>query len=276
MAQQRYKSGISGSRNSSRFDSSVYFQEIEVNDCSPVQRFFNQRELLTTILGAESDLLEWRMKANLVTIGIVSSVETYFRSVIRKCLLIDDESRSSSYRNKVSYGAVLFHGPELLPEALLEESTFLNKGNIIKNMNNFLGIELNLKREPDLIKALEEYEKVCHLRHCIAHRSGHLGSKNAIELGLETFSQHLEQPISLTLDAVNNVFNICQNCVLECNDYIFESLLSRTVSKGIWTGDLRKDKTRFRPIFEIFSPINQQATRLKDVYKNFVTTYDII
>lgn len=275
MAQQRYKSGISGARNSSRFDSTVYFQEIETNDCSPLQRFFNQRELLTTILGAESDSLEWRMKANLVTIGIVSSVETYFRSVIRKSLIHDEESRVTSYKNKVSYGAVLYHRPDLLPEALLEECTFLNKENIIKNLKNFLGVLINLQQEPDLLKALEEYEKICHLRHCIAHRSGHLGSKNAIELGLETFSQHLEKPISLTLDAVNNVFNICQNCVLECNDYIFECLLSRTVSRGGWTGDLRVDKPKFRPLFEIFSDNNQQPEDLKRVFKNFVSHYGV-
>jgi len=275
MAQQRYKSGISGVRISSRFDSTVYFQEVEVNDCSPLQRFFDQRELLTTILGAESDSLEWRMKANLVTIGIVSSVETYFRSVIRKCLIIDEESRSTSYKNKVTYGAVLFHGSDLLPEALLEESTFLNKDNIIKNTKNFLGIQVNQQQEPDLTKALEEYEKICHLRHCIAHRSGHLGSKNAIELGLETFSQHLEKPISLTFDAINNVFNICQNCVLECNDYIFESLLARTVSKDIWSGDLRIDKPKFKPIFEIFSPNNYTNENLKLIYKNFIIHYGI-
>lgn len=276
MAQQRYKSGISGVRNSSRFDSTVYFQQVETNDCSPLQRFFDQRELLTTILGGESGLLEWRTKANLVTIGIVSSVETYFRSIIRKSLIIDDESRSTSYKNKVTYGAVLYHGPDLLPEALLEDCTFLNKDNIVKNLKNFLGVQLNPQQEPDLLKALEEYEKICHLRHCIAHRSGHLGSKNAIELGLDTFSQHLEQPISLTLDAVNNVFNICHNCVLESNDYIFESLLSRTVSGGIWTGDLRKDKLKFRRIFEIFADDSQTSESLKNVYKGFVQHYGII
>ncbi|NYS59674.1 hypothetical protein [Vreelandella salicampi] len=276
MAQQRFKSSISGMRNSSRFDSTVYFQDVEVTDLSPIHRFVKQRELLTTILGAENDSAEWRMKANLVTIGIVSSVETYFRSIIRKCLITDDSSRAHSYRNKVSYGAALFHSPDLLPEALLEESTFLTGSRIVKNINDFTGLQLNIQKEPDLSKALDEYEKVCHLRHCIAHRSGHLGSKNAIELGLETFSEHLEKPIVLTFDAINNVFNICHNLVLECNDYIFESILARTVSRGLWTGDLRTDKKNFKPIFELFSPEPSSNEKLRSTYRIFINHFGIV
>ena len=213
MNQNQYKSFISGNRVSSKFDSSVYFEDSEVSEASPFEKFIENREVLTRILGSEDSSDEWKMKANLVTIGIVSSVESYFRSVIRRLLVIDEESRIASYKNKVSYGAVLFHVPHLLPEALLEDCTFLKKNMIRENIKNFLGININFQKALDLDKALEEYEKVCHLRHCIAHRSGHLGSKNAIELGLDKFSPYLEKPISPTLDSVNNVFNICRRII---------------------------------------------------------------
>ena len=231
--------------------------------------------MLTKILGREEETEEWKMKANLVIIGIVSSVESYFRSIIRKSLLIDEDSRSMSYKNKVSYGAVLFHVPDLLPEALLEDSTFLKKASIKEHLKSFLGLSINFQQELDLEKALDEYEKVCHLRHCIAHRSGRLGSKNAIELGLDTFSRYLEKPINPTFDSVNNVFNICHNVVLECNDFIFDCIIERTVAKGMWTGDLRKDKKKFLIIYEVFSPLPNDAVKLKLVYKNFMAHFGI-
>lgn len=266
---------ISGIRNSSKFDSSVYFRDTEVQDRAPIENFIRQREILTRILGREEDTEEWKMKANLVTIGIVSSVETFFRSAIRKLLVIDDTSRTVSYKNKVSYGAVLFHAPHLLPEALLEDCTFLKKSSICDNIKNFLGMRMNLQQEPDLNKALEEYEKVCHLRHCIAHRSSHLGSKNAIELGLDEFSAYLEKPIAPTLDSVNNVFNICQNAVIECNDYLFDLVIDRSISKGVWTGDLRRDKKKFFVIFSVFSPTPHNNQELKAAYKRFVEHYGV-
>jgi len=273
MPGQNFKSRISGSRSSSRFDETVYFQEVNNEPQSPICRFVEQREVLTRILGRELDSDEWRMKANLVTIGIVSSVETFFRGVIRRCLIIDPSSRATSYSNKLSYGAVLHHGADLLPEALLEESNFISKKAITKTLKEFLGLDMNLQQEPELSSALEEYGKVCQLRHCIAHRSGHLGSKNAIELGLDSFSQHLEKPISLTLDSVHNVFNICHTLVLESNDFVFDAILDRTVSRGIWTGDLRRDKKEFKKLHELFSPEPSCNTSLKLAYRNFIEHY---
>lgn len=273
--QTPYKSLISGHRTSSKFDSTIYFREVELADTSPIERFISQRELLTRILGREDDSDEWRTKANLSIIGIVSGVESYFRSIIRRVLISDDDSRAHSYRNKVSYGAVLFHLSHLLPEALLEDCTFVSKETIVKNINNFLGLAINPQQIPALDAALDEFEKVCHLRHCIAHRSGLLGSKNAIELGLDKFSTYLEKPISPTLDSVNNVFNICQNLVLEFNDQIFDRIIIRSIPKGIWTGDLRKDKKTFTPLFAIFSPTPNDQDELRKSYRSFTNHFGI-
>ena len=270
-----YKSLISGPRTASKFDSTIYFRDIEISESSPIKEFINQRELLTKILGGEDDSEEWRIKANLVIIGIISGVESYFRSIIRRVLISDEDSRAHSYKNKVSYGAVLFHLPHLLPEALLEDCTFVSKETILKNIKSLLGLPINLQQNPALNSVLDEFEKACHLRHCIAHRSGLLGSKNAIELGLDKFSIYLEKPISPTLDSVNNLFNICQNLVLEFNDQIFDCIITRSISKGFWTGDLRRDKKMYSILFSIFSPTPQNKDELKKSYYALTKHFDI-
>lgn len=270
-----YQSLISGPRTSSKFDSSIYFKDVEFFDSSAIGRFMHQRELLVKILGKEEETETWRLTANLVIIGIVSAVESYFRAMIRGVLIIDKGSRIKSYKNKVSYGAALFHASHLLPEALLEDSTFVSGVSIPKNLKSFLELDVNLQQKPEIDAVLKEYEKVCQLRHCIAHRSGLLGSKNAIELGLDSFSNHLEKPISLSLDSVNNVFNICHNLVLEFNDYIFEKIMAGTVHKEDWSGDLRKDKRKFLPFFTLFSPKPEDTEELKQQYYKFIEFFGI-
>lgn len=275
MKKTKFKSQVSGTRTSSTFDSSAYFKNTDEQKRLPLQRFIYHRELLTTILGAEEDNGAWSMKSNLSIIGIVSSTESYFRSVIRNILLTVADIRKESYRNKLTYGAVLFHDPELLPEALLEESVFSSKKHITDHVSTFLGIRVNLQQNAALNTALDEFDKVCHLRHCVAHRAGHLGSKNAIELGLDQFSPYLEKPISPTLDAVNNVFNICQNLVFEFNDFLFEAMLTQSVEKGGWSGDLRKDKKDYLNLYRIFSPDPENANALKSSYNAFRDHYGL-
>ena len=145
----------------------------------------------------------------------------------------------------------------------------------MKNIKSFLGLPINLQQNPALNSVLDEFEKACHLRHCIAHRSGLLGSKNAIELGLDKFSIYLEKPISPTLDSVNNLFNICQNLVLEFNDQIFDCIITRSISKGFWTGDLRRDKKMYSILFSIFSPTPQNKDELKKSYYALTKHFDI-
>ena len=274
MNKPNFNSQISGDRTFSKFDSSVYFKNTEdAQSQSPLQRFVDHRELLTLILGAEEEGNKWAMISNLSIIGIVSSTESYFRLMIRKILLTVTDIRKQSYKNKLTYGAVLFHDSNLLPEALLEDYVFSSKKNIIDNVSTFLGIRVNLQQNAALSAALDEFDKVCHLRHCVAHRSGHLGSKNAIELGLDQFSPYLEKPISTNLDAINNVFNICQNLVFEFNDFLFDMMLYQSIEKGIWTGDFRKDKKEFLNLFRIFSPTTEDTHKLKSSYIAFREHY---
>lgn len=271
-----FNSLISGLRVSSNFDSTLYFDgSSTITDTTPISRFVSLRKDLIVILGADDSSEQWRIKANLVILGIVSGVESYFREMTRKLLLVDDDSRVISYGKGVSYGAALFHHNDLLPEALLEDCSFASKKNIIENIKGFLGVSINPQQNTIINNALDEFEKVCQLRHCIAHRSGLLGSKNAIALGLDKHSDFLEKPIKASFDSINNSFSICQNLIFEINDFVFQSILHRGVTKGVWTGNLTKDKKSFRNLFNIFSPDPANEVIFKDLYRLFVLHYDL-
>lgn len=63
-----------------------------------------------------------------------------------------------------------------IQEKLFEKGAIASKENIKESIKNFLGINLQKSEDPDLDKILEDFSKVCQIRHCLVHRFGLLGS----------------------------------------------------------------------------------------------------
>ena len=222
-------------------------------DLSPIDNFFdNTRDLniLITTLATIPPNLQ-KKNFNLILLGQISAVESYLREIIRKLIIYDEECKQTSSESQLSYGAALNYTLEILPEALMEQYSFASKKNIMDAFRNFLNIKGHTPQE--LLHALEEFEKICQLRHCVIHRFGKLGSNNALKLGIDVHARCLEKPLSLTEAHLYETYIICKNLVLVLNSYLFKSILQRTtIIDGFWTWDLRKDKKKFRGYYEIF------------------------
>ena len=295
MAKKTKKSfnfNISGIKTTSSIKSLSFFDESYSEPAKPPIDIFHEKKTSNIkLLGANlystdtaqffslatSLNSEWYQLANLVILGLVSSVETYFRSVIRKLLIVDEHSKRHSYASTVTYGAALHHHKTLLPEALLENASFTSSANIVKSLNTFLDINLGgYSKIPSLNSAFIDYDIVCHLRHCVVHRSGHLGSNNALSLGLDEYCKFLEKPISIDFLGIQEIAVVCDTLVKEINDKLFIDIISRTVNKFDWSGDLRKDKILFKPYFDLFSPIlNNTSDTLRLCYYDFISAHDI-
>lgn len=283
---------ISGVRTTSSIKSLTFFDENYSEPLkSPIDMFNEKKISNLKLLGASlfspetsqftplatSQSPEWKQLANLVILGLVSSVESYFRSIIRKLLIVNDHSKKHSYSSILTYGAALHHQKEFLPEALLESASFTSSANIVKTLNNYLDINLGgYTKIPSLNSAFADFDLVCHLRHCVVHRSGLLGSNNALALGLDEFSAYLEKPISINLLTVQEIAVVCDTLIREINDKIFHEVISRTVKELDWSGDLRSDKRLFKPYFLLFSTTdNNNDKKLKECYYEFILSHDI-
>ncbi|MGB3132624.1 MAG: hypothetical protein WBB26_13175 [Saprospiraceae bacterium] len=190
---------------------------------------------------------------NLILLGYISAIESYIREIVRKIIVIDKASRISCELEEINYGAAINYPKDLLPEVILEKASFASKKNIVDSFKKFLGLE---GHQPDeLLKTLEEFEKICHLRHCIVHRFGKLGSQNAIKFGLDNHSTLIEKPLKLDINMVYDLSIICTNTVLVVNKYLFNKIFERTATKenNIWEWDLRKDKSKFEKYFNLFN-----------------------
>lgn len=206
---------------------------------------------------------------NLVFLGYISAVESYLRCLTRQVVLADEFTADRVADQKISFGAALHSVKELLPEAFLEEISFISKESVDKLLTQFMGIKTQ-----KLIPVLEEYSKICQLRHCIVHRFGKLGTNNAIKLGLRTHKALFEKPIQITEDDLSKIGHTLVNLVKAINNNVYEQILERSANNSeVWSWDLRKDKKTFSKFYQIFASelAPTPSPSIKDAYKAFRT-----
>ena len=243
----------------SLFDNTHTHQSI-----SPIDLFFNQTNKLNTFLLPDN---YDHTLANLVLLGYISAVESYFRAIVRKCILVDKISQQKSSEQTLTYGAATYHTSDMLPEALLEQISFANKKNIAKCFQDYL--DINMQPSTELSSILGEFEKICQLRHCIVHRFSFLGSNNAMKLGLESHSSLIEKPIRIEYEHIQDIFSCLDLTVRVCNNFLFRKIITRAYESATlsWSWDYRIDKTLFLKYANIFQSIGYSSSF--DIYSKF-------
>jgi hypothetical protein len=225
--------------------------------------------------------------ANLVLLGHISAVESYFRAVFKRLILIDNETQKICYEKQLSYGAVLFHDSQNVPDALLETVTFSSRKNIEESLRDYFGIKGVLPS--NIINHLDEFSKVCQMRHCIVHRFGILGINN-LKYDLEQNKSILNKPIKNTFNSIQEISQICSNLVNEINQHIWQCVMYRQIAeintnkKGVkkaqvsWKWAWGRDRAKFKKYFDIFIsnqlPLVDINTSLRKAYDDYLETYN--
>lgn len=256
-------------------DTSLMFDlDFQENNESPIDTYLNKiRSLIVLINPGNFN----EINANLVILGSVSAFESYMREVIRRTILIDKISLKNCESMPLSYGAAISHGANLLPEAILEDISFAGKANIKESIKTFIGLKGHLPNS--LVSALEEFNKVCEIRHCLVHRFGKLGAKNAIKLGLSEHSTCIEKPLLLNYQFLQELQLACNVVVKEVNNYIFNGLLQRLITdengrklgSTIWKWNYNSDRAEFIKYYKTFASTIEMPTS----HSNAKEAYDL-
>ncbi|MDV9031861.1 hypothetical protein Q7C30_007095 [Pseudomonas sp. RAC1] len=190
------------------------------------------------------------LQGQLVLLGVIAAVESYLRTLLRKIISCDEASRHASYKRDISFGAAIHLHKDMMPEAILERVSFISKESILSSIKDCLGVKGHTPT--DVESSIDEYVKVCHLRHCAVHRFGRLGASNAFALGIQDHYSLLEKPLILDYLSLQTAIAICTNLVKTINNFIFNELLSR-IPDQCWQGNYAKDKKLFKPYYDIFA-----------------------
>ncbi|MBL4904491.1 MAG: hypothetical protein JKZ00_00315 [Flavobacteriaceae bacterium] len=240
---------------------SLFDQGFTESNTPPIDTFISKIGTLSMITNpTHYDSLA----ANLIILGSVSAVESYMREVIRKCVILDSESRIKCEKLQLTYGAAISHDKTLMPEAILESYSFTSKSSVVNSLRELLGIKGNPDNSVD--EALNEYGKVCHLRHCLVHRYGKLGTRNAIELGLDKHKKCIEKPLDIDFSSLQDCQAICLSVVKEINNYIFRKLLLRLIlddknkkmTTVVWKWNYNQDRKLFLTYYNVL--VSNSAT----------------
>lgn len=241
---------LSSRPSSPSLDTSSCFSSQPTDADSPIDTFIARRREFV-LLSTPSRISRFPSLPGIALVGVVAAVESYLRSIIRKTVLVDKSSEHESWNRNVSYGAALHVNGDLLPEVFLEQYSFVTPKAIKKALSDCLAIAALTK---ELEATIEQYDRVCQLRHCIVHRSGRLGSVNATQLGFNEHHRFIECGLELTFDRLHEAIEVCDNLVKSINQVLFLRLMQRVCSETpppfCW--NFHKDRVLFCKYFALY------------------------
>ena len=172
--------------------------------------------------GTETNLKQNSYLGGLLLLGAVSAAEAYFRSIFSMILEICPISREHSAEKQINLGGVLWHGPREFRRSAFEHLTFCSKNDVQKHTKAYLKFDL---KDSQFRGPLDEFEKVCHLRHGLVHNAGVLPGRNAVQIGAKNHGKPVR--ISLDFGRLQRSIAVIDTLVLTFNRELFDEMCDR-------------------------------------------------
>jgi hypothetical protein len=212
---------------------------------SPIDLFYRASQDILRV-GDPAFLAAHPGMGPLLLVGLVSTTENYFRDLFTRVIRLCPVAKAASADQTVNLGSVIWHGGQDAERGAFEHISFAGAENLTKTSKKFLAY--NLRRT----QLVDEYDRVCELRHGIVHSSGVLAGKNAIKLQLQPATVPLR--IVMGFGQLQECAAICNSLVISVNQEIFFEM-ARRWSKD-WPNNSSWQPTKrnslFKDIWEIF------------------------
>ena len=184
-----------------------------------------------------------------LSLSLVSCVENFFRNVMGDVINICPVSQKASAEKNINLGSMLWHSNKA-ERCAFEGTSFSNAKNIRSALRGFIG--LSEKQVCELDDVLEEYEKVCQMRHVIAHSSGIVQGLNAIQLHIPR--SHDEVFLKIDYANLHKIAAVCLSVVLAVNEMLFGVIAKRWAidwrKESSW--DVSRENELFRSLWSVF------------------------
>lgn len=232
-----------------------------ITDISAIDIFYEETRDVIHNTPADIDPNNWIGASNLVR--LVSLTENYFRTILGNILKLCPITKKNAAENNINFGSVLWHPENTMERGAFEHISFSDSKKIIEITRKYIGIDLG---QSDLIPILNEFSKVCELRHGIVHSGRYLAGKNALMLDLASTEDFLK--ISIGYGQLQNVALICTTLVVSFNQLMFETLCKRWATNWrqltICTPDT--ENSLMKSIWKLFfSEIDSQDGTIEEI-----------
>jgi len=223
--------------------------DAEVAHMNAVDAFeLQQRWLCKRAFEFTSDQFE----LGLLLMALASATESYFRAVLAAslvtCPICNDHNID---KGKLSLRAISYYPESLVPLALLEHVSFSDAEAVRKQTQELLQIEVpkSDKGASSLASALQEFDKICALRHSLIHSLGFLNSQNCAEAGI---GHRGLKVVAVTIDGFQVAADVCLSVVHAFNQFLFSRLMARLYQRGVLTGAREADGPLVQKVATVF------------------------
>lgn len=227
---------------------------------SPLDAYYSDAEQVLE-RSRRADVADDPILMRLLVMEVVSAAEYYFRTMLSAVVSLCPEAGVVAMNRQLTLGSVAFYGRSIAL-GILDGVSLAAAGEVGRQTKNALG--LDIPSGSPLAESLAQFEKVCQLRHAVAHSGGYLGAKNVTELAVDNVF-----PCAVTVDflRLQHVVAVGHNAARSFNSFVFERTLERWVSKKRMKGLWRVDKPKFERLLTLcHSSVDNGPIKVRAAY----------
>ena len=185
----------------------------------------------------------------LLLLGVVSAAEFYFRSVLGVAVSLCPLCQRNSEALLVPFASFEFYARTGYSCALaaFEHESLADSSKIRTACKRLTGFDVT--DDSSVEKAIEDFEILCELRHCLVHAAGFAGLKACRTLRLP---HRTLQKVLVDQRRALELMKLSHNAVRGFNRFLVDSILNRWVDCDVLTGDWKVDKRRFSELVKAF------------------------
>ena len=220
---------------------------------SPIDNFYVERKSLLRAVTPAYAISNPSIPP-LVLVGLISLTENYFREVLAGIITICPKAKQKSATKSLNL-ATAWIGFGEMEKGAFENTSFSDSKTIKKNLNELVGI--NISNSNQISTPLDEFGKLCELRHAVVHSAGLLAGKNAVNLEFPNSKNAVK--IKVGYSELQEAAAVCTALVCAVNLELFTNIATKWLKE--WPRTPAYQGYNLNPLF-------------KEVWKLFFSEFD--
>lgn len=215
---------------------------------SPIDSFYVGRNSLLSSI-APSYAASNPSMPPLALVGLISLTENYFREILAGIVTICPKAKQKSATKNLNL-ATAWIGFGEMEKGAFENTSFSDPKVVKKNLNDLVGV--NITNSNQIAAPLEEFGKLCELRHAIVHSAGLLAGKNAVKLELPNSKNSVK--IKIGYVELQESAEVCSSLVCAVNLELFVNMAAKWLNEWPRTPAYQDQNpnTLFKKIWGLF------------------------